>query len=81
MAIDEDPSPEDLERFDHEDAHCPECGAEVWDQAEFCPACGTQVGGHTVGGTRRRRWRRKRWLLVVGLIALLAFLVAVLGFV
>ena len=80
MPDDEGPSPDDLARFGSDTAFCPECGDEVWDQAEFCPACGTQVGGHTVGGTRRRRWRRKRWLLVVGLIALLAFLVAVLGF-
>lgn len=34
------PSPEDVDRFGGDTAHCPECGQTVWDQAEVCPACG-----------------------------------------
>ena len=30
--IDEDPSDEDIERFDRETAFCPDCGEEVWEQ-------------------------------------------------
>ena len=76
--IDEDPSPEDLDRFSGETGWCPQCGAEVWDQAEFCPACGAQVGGRTLSRPPVEAGFRRRWLLLVAIIALLAFLIAVL---
>ena len=77
--IDEDPSPEDLERFDRETAFCPLCGAEIWDQAEFCPACGDHVGGGTVGRPPLEGWLRRRWLVAVALISAVALLAAILG--
>ena len=71
---DEDPSPGDLERFGHDSAYCPECGAEIWDQAEFCPACGGQVGGRTLGRPPLDTWLQRRWLILVAVAALAAFI-------
>jgi len=36
----EGPSADDLDRFGDELNPCPNCGAEVYDQADICPACG-----------------------------------------
>jgi predicted amidophosphoribosyltransferase len=76
--IDEDPSPEDLERFGHDTAHCPECGAEIWDQADLCPDCGAAVSGRVAGRPPVETWFRRRWLVLVVIVALAAFLLAVL---
>ena len=75
---DEGPSPEDLDRFSGDTAHCPDCGAEIWDQAEFCPECGNHVGGETLSRPPLERWMRHRWLMLVALLALLAFVLWVL---
>ena len=40
----EGPSRADLERFGDEFRTCPECGADVYDQAELCPKCGHAFG-------------------------------------
>ena len=76
--IDEGPSPEDLERFSDATAYCPDCGAEMWDQAEICPACGAAVGGGTLSRPPLEHWLRRRWLILVAMAALAAFLLAVL---
>ena len=76
--IDEDPSPEDLERFGHDTAHCPACGAEIWDQADLCPACGATVGDPVAGRPPLEDWFRRRWMILVAIVALAAFLAAVL---
>jgi hypothetical protein len=75
--IDEDPSPQDLERFGRDTAYCPLCGAEIWDQAELCPSCGGHVGGETTGRPPLEAWLRRRWLLLVVVAALVAFVIAV----
>ena len=51
------PSPEDLERFgdQHQHGWCPQCGAEVWDDAEFCPECGDQIGSFQSDAATRAR--------------------------
>ncbi len=76
--MDEDPSREDIERFGGETAWCPECGAEVWDMAEFCPSCGAQVGGRVLTRPPVDTWLARRWLILVAVAALVAFLIAVL---
>jgi predicted amidophosphoribosyltransferase len=76
--IDEDPSPDDLERFGHDTAHCPACGAEIWDLAELCPACGAAVGGRVVRRPPVEDWFRRRWLILVAIGAVVAFLAYVL---
>lgn len=43
----EGPSPADLERFGDEFRTCPECGSDVYDQAEMCPKCGRAFEHHT----------------------------------
>lgn len=43
--IDEDPSDDDLDRFAGETGYCPDCGAEVWDEAYQCPHCEAVIEG------------------------------------
>ena len=43
---------------------CPDCGAEIFDDAVQCPHCGWYVTWDTPGG-RSTRWD---WLIKVGLI-------------
>ena len=75
---DEGPSPEDIERFSHEDAFCPACGEEIWDQAEFCPACRAPIGGQTTFRPPAESWFRNRWMVLVAIIALIAFLLLII---
>ena len=75
----EGPGPEDLRRFSGETAHCPHCGAPVWDEAGICPDCGAILGGDTVSRPPLQRRLRRRWLLVVVLVALAALLIGVIG--
>ena len=71
--IDQDPSPEDLERFSGDTAFCPDCGAEVWDQAEVCSSCGAYLHGETVSQPPVQGWFRRRWLTLVAVITAIAF--------
>jgi ribosomal protein L37E len=71
--IDDGPLEEDIARLSHDTAYCPRCGAEVWDQAEVCPACGEYLGGNT--STRpplMAEWRAK-WVILIILAVLIAF--------
>ncbi len=77
--IDEDPSPEDIERFSGETGFCPDCGDEVWDQAGQCPSCGAFLAGQTATRHPVEGRLRRRWMVVVAVIALLAFALAILG--
>ena len=76
MTMDEGPSQADLDRFggDDQSAWCPECGAEVWDDAEYCPACGDQIGGRTSGRRPVERELRRRWFVLVAVLVLIGFL-------
>ena len=77
----EDPSPEDIERFG-DDADqtgwCPECGNEVWDETESCPACGAYIRGRVLRRPPDAENFHRRMLMLIGLVALIAF---VFGFV
>lgn len=77
--IDEDPSPQDIERFAGDTGFCPDCGAEVWDQAPACPSCGSMLAGGTATHHPVEGGLRRRWIVVVAVIVLLAFAMAILG--
>jgi hypothetical protein len=70
---DEGPSPEDIRKFSHELAHCPDCGAEIWDQADVCPKCFAYLAGHTSSRHPSEAWFRKRWVVAVAIIVMIAF--------
>ena len=77
---DEDPSPEDLDRFSEGEAYCPNCGAQVWDDVEVCPSCGEYIGGRTMRRSPVEQEFRQRWivLVIVVLVVLLAGVLALL---
>lgn len=74
--IDEGPSDEDLEQFGGETASttapCPECGAEIYDDAERCSACGQYITHKSSEWSGKPLW----WtvLAVAGVIATLCAL-------
>ena len=70
---DEGPSSEDLDRFGDDTAHCPECGAEIWDQAEVCPKCRAYIGGNTSTRKPIESWMQRRWMLLIIVALLIAF--------
>ncbi len=76
---DEGPSPDDLDRFSGETAFCPHCGEEVWDEAGACRGCGALLGGDTSARHPITAGLRRRWLVLVAAIVLLAFVLAILG--
>lgn len=49
MHHDEGPSEADLEQFGDATRKCPECGREVYDEAELCPHCGHAFSGEPKG--------------------------------
>ena len=69
-ARNEDPLPEDLERFGSEYRTCSECSSEVYDQAEVCHVCGHHFA-RPAGGT-------PLWAIAIAIVVLLAFLLLVL---
>jgi uncharacterized membrane protein YvbJ len=82
--VDEGPSAEDIERFGDETGHCPECGAEIWDDIAACPACGAWIAGGTRSrppqdlALREQRRRQIAILLAVVISGLVGFLLLVL---
>jgi len=73
--IDEGPSSEDIDRFARDTAFCPDCGEEVWDQAEVCPSCHAYLGGKTSSRLPVQEWFQKRWVVVIVLALLIAFMI------
>jgi hypothetical protein len=73
-AVDEGPSAEDIARFSEQSAHCPECGAEIWDQADICPKCYSYLAGHTSSRAPTSKLFRQKWVVVVTLLVIVAFL-------
>lgn len=65
------PSAEDLERFGSETDACPECGSEVYDQAELCHVC-----GHAI---ERGPGSIPTWVGVAAAVGVLGLLLVVLG--
>ncbi len=71
---DEGPSLEDLNRFGSDEAHCPDCGEEIYDQAEFCPKCRAYLAGNTSSRPPIESEFRGRWIVLVAIIVLIAFI-------
>jgi len=71
----EEPSPDDVARLGHESAYCPHCSAEVWDDAQYCAACGSSFDSASPWPVSRRASRRLVTVLAVTLAA-----VGLLGF-
>ncbi|HYE63696.1 MAG TPA: hypothetical protein VD997_17020 [Phycisphaerales bacterium] len=63
--LDEDPSPEDLERFGGATRTCPECRTELYDDSEVCWKCGHHISN--------RPKEPKTWVIIVavGLVVLI----------
>ena len=78
MTFDEGPSDEDLEKLSDDTGYCPECGAEIWDEAPICPKCRAVLSGHTLRRPPMQDWFQRRWLAVMCLLLLLAFLALML---
>ena len=73
--VDEGPSESDLERFNREDAgYCPECNTAVYDNAEFCPSCGQQIGGRIATKPRVDREAQHRLTIIIVVLIILGFL-------
>lgn len=69
--IDEGPDEADIARFGSETVPCPECGAEVYDEAEWCHKCGRVMADPAAAKGA------KPWVLltVAGLVAAIALFV------
>ena len=54
---------------------CPQCGAEVYEDADYCPACDTYITprSHTWSG-------RPTWWIVLGLLGILATILVLARF-
>ena len=78
---DEGPSLEDLRRFGSEadtTAYCPECGAEVYDDADACPKCFTWITGRTLRKPPEDLAMQKRVRQVIVFVTLLTMFPIVL---
>lgn len=64
--FDEDPSPEDLERFGGATRQCPECGTELYDDAEVCWKCGHHLSSAPKGS--------KGWVIAVAVVLVVLIL-------
>jgi zinc ribbon protein len=70
----------DEDEFDDDSSltvECPECGAEIYEDAVQCPVCGTYVthrAGHVWSG-------RPTWWIAVGVLGILATILALAGLV
>lgn len=73
---DDGPSDDDIDRFGDDsnaEGWCPDCGASCWDEAEFCPACGAQIGGRVLGRPKVEHDLQRRFMVVVIVLVLVAF--------
>jgi uncharacterized membrane protein YvbJ len=75
MYRDEGPSPEDIERFNRDETgFCPECGAELWDNADNCPKCGAWITGDVSHRHPETEAMRKRMITLIVILVLIGFL-------
>ncbi|GMV24343.1 MAG: hypothetical protein AMXMBFR58_03740 [Phycisphaerae bacterium] len=65
--VDEGPQDADLERFGGETRPCPSCGADVYDEVEWCHKC-----GHVFSQADHKV---PRWVLVTAVTLVAGFVV------
>lgn len=67
------PEENDLDDDLSETVPCSQCGADIYEDAVRCPACGTYLTHHT------NPWsRRPRWWIILGWLGFLAAILAIL---
>jgi len=73
---DQEPSDELDDEFDDvaETVPCPNCGAEIYEEAERCPECGDYVTFGT------NAWSgRPLWWIVLGMLGVVAMVIVLAG--
>ncbi len=73
----EEPSTEDITRFGDEGSQvgwCPECGEEVWDEAESCQACGEWIAGKILRRPPAAQAFQRRLMILITVVTLIAFI-------
>jgi uncharacterized membrane protein YvbJ len=74
LPLDERPSQEDIERFSKDEmGYCPNCGDEIWDDANHCNSCGEWVSGNTLHQDPVTRSVNKKLILMITVLVLIAF--------
>jgi hypothetical protein len=62
-------APDDPDDDENDVVPCPRCGAEMYDDAEWCPTCGEYVV-HRTSAWHGKPW----WWVILGLAGILAVL-------
>lgn len=73
--VDSGPDDRDADLFDEGDglAACPECGAELYVDAERCEECGVWLTAEHRRGGERPTW--KAWVIALALLAFVLLLI------
>jgi hypothetical protein len=83
---DEGPSPADQRRFGDDAVRtglCPDCGAEVLDDADICPRCFMFLDGETLQrpARARRGFFHKRWITLLILLLIVSMVGGAVAFI
>lgn len=74
MQLDEGPSQEDIERFsEDETGYCPNCGEEIWDDANRCNACDEWLHTGPSHQDRITRDLNKKLIVLISILVLIGF--------
>lgn len=68
----EGPSQADLERFDSALIACPNCSADLYDEATRCPTCGFAIGIDEAPVSASARWKVGTAIVLLGALAVFA---------
>jgi predicted amidophosphoribosyltransferase len=78
VMIDEGPSAEDIARFSDTEGYCPDCGEQVYDNAQVCPVCRSEIDGRVLWEQPIESWFDARWKGVVVALVILGLMSGVL---